>query len=387
MNILDEVKTRLSITGTDLDGTIQGMIDDVVAYCRSAGLKYTQIVSTRAVGLIARGVADLWNYGAGNGKFSDIFLLRLNQMTLDAASLDHDVELQEKSVTITENGTTEITPDEGYTLSGASVSVNVPSGSSEYNVKSPVIHTAAHNSVSVANNAIEIDFSNTTWDDPSTAYLDGLFFNMKYLNKIIWGDIIQKLTSDNISCKNLFYQCSNIVSIDLSVFGSRIITNPLYMFSNCANLTDILWGDVKVKSTSLEYMFAFCKKLETVNASFLDPSYRDTTSIVCMFYQCENLKSVDLSNLNTALIEKTTDAFKNCTSLTDITFMSGCFSGSPVRNLDLSYSPLTHDCAVDIFNKLAKRHNSPVLRLSTTTKGYLTEDEIAIATGKGWVIS
>ena len=63
MNILDEVKTRLSITGSDLDGTIQGMIDDVISYCRSAGLKYTQLVSTRAVGLIARGVADLWNYG------------------------------------------------------------------------------------------------------------------------------------------------------------------------------------------------------------------------------------------------------------------------------------------------------------------------------------
>ena len=159
------------------------------------------------------------------------------------------------------------------------------------------------------------------------------------------------------------------------------------MFSNCEDLTDILWGDVKVNSASLDGMFYSCKKLETLDASFLDPNYRNTTSIAYMFYQCVNLKSIDLSNLNTALITKTADAFKNCTSLTDITFSPGCFAGSPVRNLDLSYSPLTHDCAVDIFNKLAKRINAPVLKLSTTTKGYLTEDEIAVATGKGWVIS
>ena len=290
---------------------------------------------------------------------------------------------QAKSVTITENGTTEITPDEGYTLSGASVSVNVPFG----NVKSPVIYTGKNGVGSIGSNATEVDLSNATWNDPSTAYIDGLFGNMKHLNKIIWGDIIQQLTSDNISCKNVFSLCSSMELIDLTVFGSKIITNSVYMFNNCEKLTDILWGDVKVKSTSLQYMFYSCKKLETVDASFLDPNYHNTESIEYMFYQCENLKSVDLSNLNAEGITKVTDAFKNCTSLTDITFADRCFAASYVRNLDLSYSPLTHDCAVDIFNKLAKRFNSPVLKLSTTTKGYLAEDEIAIATGKGWVVS
>ena len=175
--------------------------------------------------------------------------------------------------------------------------------------------------------------------------------------------------------------------IDLTIFDSKIITNPIYMFGTCEKLTDVLWGNVKVKSTSLESMFNSCKKLETVDTSFLDPNYGDTVSIVQMFNECSNLKSIDLSNLNTSLITKVTDAFKNCTSLTGITFESHCFAGAPVRNLDLSYSPLTHDCAVDIFNKLAKRFNSPVLKLSTTTKGYLTEDEIAVATAKGWVVS
>lgn len=50
-------------------------------------------------------------------------------VTLDGRTLkvdDQGLPEQEKSVTITENGTTEITPDEGKTMSKATVTVNVP---------------------------------------------------------------------------------------------------------------------------------------------------------------------------------------------------------------------------------------------------------------------
>ena len=71
----------------------------------------------------------------------------------------------------------------------------------------------------------------------------------------------------------------------------------------------------------------------------------------------------------------------------NIIFENGCFSNTSVKDLSFKTSPLSHDCAVDIFNKLATRTNSPTLKLSATTKGYLTDDEIAIATNKGWVVS
>ena len=293
---------------------------------------------------------------------------------------------QAKSVTITENGTTEITPDEGYTLSGASVSVNVSSGS-DYNVKASVIYTSQGNTQPVGSNATEIDLSNATWNSSSTKNLDGMFYYMQHLNKVIWGDIIQKLTSDSVSCSRLFYQCSNMKLIDLSAFGSKIITNPGDMFSHCTKLTSVLWGDVKVQTTNFSYMFNSCEKLETVDTSFLDPNYHDTNSIACMFSHCYILKSVDLSNLYTANITNTVNTFASCRRLTEITFENGCFSNASMTALYLNACPLTHDCAVDIFNKLATRDNSPSLKLSTTTKGYLTDDEIAIATGKGWVVS
>ena len=89
-DMLEEVKQRLSITGHALDSTISGMIDDVIAFCLSAGVKYSQLVKPDVIGLVARGVADLWNYGAGDGKFSEIFLMRLTQLQVEAVQLQKE---------------------------------------------------------------------------------------------------------------------------------------------------------------------------------------------------------------------------------------------------------------------------------------------------------
>ena len=124
--MLEEIKTRLSIYGTDLDPTITGMIDDVVAFCLAAGIKYSQLTQPSAIGLIARGVADLWNYGAGDGKFSPLFHMRLNQLCIDASNIDGDLLLQEKKIDINVPGVVKVTPDDGYLLTGVDVNVDVP---------------------------------------------------------------------------------------------------------------------------------------------------------------------------------------------------------------------------------------------------------------------
>ena len=390
MNILDEVKTRLSITGTDLDGTIQGMIDDVISYCRSAGLKYTQIVSTRAVGLIARGVADLWNYGAGNGKFSDIFQLRLNQMTLDAASLDHDVESQEKSVTITENGTTEVTPDDGYVLSSVTVDVDVPSKPEQAK------------SVTITENG-------TTEITPDEGHvLSGVTVNVSITSN--YNTLIPSYDNANISP----YIYQHITKINLD--GVRTSGNSLSsMFNDCFALKEVAWGDFFESfspgtSLNVNEMFRYCESLENVDLT----GFRglNLSSVKDMFYKATMLKSADFSgvnitaaglrnlfngcgaleyvNLSGSTLEglyDLTNTFFNCTSLTNIVLADGCFSNSDLSVIDLSYCPLTRDCAVDIFNKLATRTNAPTIKLSTTTKGYLTGNDIAIATAKGWVVS
>ena len=100
---------------------------------------------------------------------------------------------QTKSVTITENGTTQITPDEGYTLSGASVSVSV-SGGSDYNLKLPIIATQASAQINCLTNVTEIDFTNIPWDLPRKVF--------DYLDKRVKVCKVQHI---RISCISFYY--------------------------------------------------------------------------------------------------------------------------------------------------------------------------------------
>jgi hypothetical protein len=80
--ILDDVKTGLGITGNYQDGALNLYIDEVKAFLTDAGVKAETVDSPAAVGVITRGVADLWNYGAGEGALSEYFMQRAIQLKL-----------------------------------------------------------------------------------------------------------------------------------------------------------------------------------------------------------------------------------------------------------------------------------------------------------------
>lgn len=78
MAVLDDVKDALGVTGSYQDYTLQSYIDEVRAFLVDAGVP----ASLQTSGVIARGVADLWNYGAGDGKLSPYFMMRATQLAL-----------------------------------------------------------------------------------------------------------------------------------------------------------------------------------------------------------------------------------------------------------------------------------------------------------------
>lgn len=77
MNYLETVKQALGITGSYQDNTLTAWVNETVAFLQDAGIPSERITP----GLVARGVADLWNYGAGDGKFSTYFLQRAAQLS------------------------------------------------------------------------------------------------------------------------------------------------------------------------------------------------------------------------------------------------------------------------------------------------------------------
>ena len=78
--LLDRVKAAIGITGEYQDAAIQIYIDEVLAFLASAGVRATVLKSDKVVGVVARGVTDLWNYGAGAGSLSPYFIQRTIQL-------------------------------------------------------------------------------------------------------------------------------------------------------------------------------------------------------------------------------------------------------------------------------------------------------------------
>lgn len=77
MVTVDDVKTALGITGDYQDSTIEIYMEEVIDFLLQAGVKKENI----SKGIVARGVSDLWNYGVGEGKLSNYFMMRAAQLS------------------------------------------------------------------------------------------------------------------------------------------------------------------------------------------------------------------------------------------------------------------------------------------------------------------
>lgn len=80
-DILERVKTGLGITGDFQDEVLGGYIDEVKAFLLEAGVAPEVVDAESSAGAITRGVADLWNYGAGDAALSPYFIQRAVQLS------------------------------------------------------------------------------------------------------------------------------------------------------------------------------------------------------------------------------------------------------------------------------------------------------------------
>ena len=76
---IEKIKRAIGVTGNALDETITPYIESIEKYLMSTGVK----AQNMEVGLVARGVTDVWNYGNGDGELSPYFYQRAGQLCLD----------------------------------------------------------------------------------------------------------------------------------------------------------------------------------------------------------------------------------------------------------------------------------------------------------------
>lgn len=71
VNLLEKVKTMNGFTGTYQDELIKSYIDEVKQYLMDGGVKQEIIEASTSVGVIARGVSDLYYDGSLSGYFRE----------------------------------------------------------------------------------------------------------------------------------------------------------------------------------------------------------------------------------------------------------------------------------------------------------------------------
>ena len=154
--------------------------------------------------------------------------------------------------------------------------------------------------------------------------------------------------------------------------------NMQSMFSGCANLMQVPLLDTS-NVVHFDDMFYNCYNLVGI------PQF-DTTNLYSanlMFGGCDKLVSVPLMDFTKA--EQIRNILLGCSELVEL----GGFTNLAV-SLDLSSSrKLTAESILNVINQAKDLSNEggATLTLGTTNAAKLTEEQIAIATSKGWTLA
>ena len=107
------------------------------------------------------------------------------------------------------------------------------------------------------------------------------------------------------------------------------------MFYNCNSLKSINLSNFNTSSvTNMEYMFNNCNSLKSINLSNFNTS--SVTNMRYMFENCNSLKSINLSNFNTSSVTFMNSMFYLCNSLESIDLSN--FNTSSVTNIQYMFN-------------------------------------------------
>ena len=214
---------------------------------------------------------------------------------------------------------------------------------------------------------------------PFTLSTERMFYACGQLKSL---DLRGAVTSAVTSMSSMFRGCSALTTLDLSNFDTSAVTSMYQMFYSCSALTTLDLSNFDTsKVTNMSSMFDGCSALTTLDLSNFDTSA--VTSMSHMFNSCSALTTLDLSNFDTSAVTSMSYMFNGCTKLTTVT---GTISGIATF-LSLSSCPLTNESAMVFINGLAEVTTAQTITFSATTYATLTEEQVAVATAKGWTVA
>ena len=139
-----------------------------------------------------------------------------------------------------------------------------------------------------------------------------MFFECSNLETL---DVSSFSTQNVTTMEAMFYDCENLASLDVSHFNTANVTEMGWLFWGCSSLTSLDVSNFNTsKVTRMYSLFCYCENLTTLDVSHFDMT--NVTEMPYMFYSCYNLSSISLpTNMNSI----GNYAFSYCNSLTSIT--------------------------------------------------------------------
>ena len=183
-------------------------------------------------------------------------------------------------------------------------------------------------------------------------------------------------------CTSLYKDRTDITTIDY--IETYFVDDMSDMFEGCTSLTTIPQLDV-TNCYKFDYMFEGCTSLTTIpQLDFCDRAIKTTK----MFADCTSLTTIP--DFGGTSITGGMNMFEGCTSLTTFTDNPYAPEGSRWRFVSkqpvyLADCPLDRASILKVFNGLLQGSGNSVF-ISSTTNSYLSEEDKAIATNKGWNI-
>ena len=266
------------------------------------------------------------------------------------------------------------------------------------------------------------------------------YITFQYYNGTELDYEINNLDPKNLtSTHNMFYYCSNLISVPL--FDTSNITNMSGMFMSCTSLISVPLFDTS-NATDMQEMFGHCPKLasiplfDTSKATNMNRTFgqchslteiplfdtRSATDMRQLFYDCRKLKEIPA--LNTSNVTDVSEMFMACSNITTVPqldfssvnnvsnifdYTSSITNLGGFLNLGNAYDPnqsanyryytldlsnqrrITHDSLMNVINNLydiaTKGVATQQLVLGSTNISKLSAEEIQIATNKGFSVS
>ena len=130
--------------------------------------------------------------------------------------------------------------------------------------------------------------------------------------------------------EGLFKNSDVIETIDFSGFKLDKFENLSHLFDSCTSLTSIK-GFAPDNAKDLSYLFHNCISLKDIEYNSTFKGYKKATNMKNMFYNCRQLKAINLSTFDTSKVTNMEKMFSNCQLVTQLDVSK--FDVSSVRTM------------------------------------------------------